>query len=46
MKKYNAIIFDFDGTLLDTPDDLTDAVNDALRQNGFLICFRSCRIMA
>ena len=35
MKKYKAIIFDLDGTLLDTLDDLTDAVNYALRQNGF-----------
>ena len=46
MKKYKAIIFDFDGSLLDTLVDLTDAVNDALRQYGFLICCRSCRIMA
>ncbi len=35
MKKYTAVIFDLDGTLLDTLDDLTDAVNYALLQNGF-----------
>lgn len=29
-----AIIFDLDGTLLDTLDDLSDATNWALRQNG------------
>lgn len=29
------IIFDMDGTLLDTLEDLTDAVNVALEQNGY-----------
>ena len=33
--KFEAILFDLDGTLLDTLDDLTDAVNYALRQEGF-----------
>lgn len=29
------VIFDMDGTLLDTLEDLTDAVNAALEQNGY-----------
>jgi len=32
MSKYNAIIWDMDGTLLDTLDDLTDSVNAALTE--------------
>ena len=33
--KYELVIFDLDGTLLDTLDDLTQAVNHALRLQGF-----------
>ncbi|MDD2215193.1 MAG: HAD family hydrolase [Eubacteriales bacterium] len=33
--KYNTIIFDLDGTLLDTLDDLTDSVNEVLKQEGY-----------
>jgi phosphoglycolate phosphatase len=33
--KYKAAIFDLDGTLLDTLEDLTDSVNEMLRQNNF-----------
>ena len=32
---YHAILFDLDGTLLDTLDDLADATNRALRTLGF-----------
>ena len=33
--KYDLVIFDLDGTLLDTLDDLAAAVNHALTANGF-----------
>ena len=33
--KYQALIFDLDGTLLDTLDDLADSVNYVLRTHGY-----------
>ncbi|MVX64488.1 HAD hydrolase-like protein [Clostridium chromiireducens] len=35
MKKYDTIIFDLDGTLLNTLEDLADSVNAVLRMYGF-----------
>lgn len=35
MSRYDAVIFDLDGTLLDTLDDLMDAVNYALARMGW-----------
>ena len=32
MDKFEAVVFDLDGTLLDTIEDLTDSVNAALQQ--------------
>jgi haloacid dehalogenase superfamily, subfamily IA, variant 1 with third motif having Dx(3-4)D or Dx(3-4)E len=41
MKKYDTVIFDLDGTLLNTLEDLTDSVNYALKLYGF-----PCRTIA
>ena len=35
MKKYHTVIFDLDGTLLNTLEDLADAVNAVLQENGY-----------
>lgn len=35
MGRYQAVLFDLDGTLLDTLDDLTDSVNVILKKYGF-----------
>lgn len=35
MKKFTAVIFDLDGTLLDTLEDLGDSVNRVLADHGF-----------
>ena len=35
MKQYKGIIFDLDGTLLDTLDDLKDSMNTVLKRHGF-----------
>ncbi len=35
MKRYQLAIFDLDGTILDTLDDLADSVNDALHACGY-----------
>ena len=37
MNKYSAVIFDMDGTLLDTLDDLGDCMNRVLHEEGFPI---------
>lgn len=38
MKQYQGVIFDLDGTLLDTLDDLTDSMNTILQEYGLPSC--------
>lgn len=33
--KYDTVVFDLDGTLMDTLEDLANAVNEILRRNGY-----------
>ena len=40
LMKYDTVIFDLDGTLLDTLDDLTDGVNHALTNFGYPLADR------
>ncbi|MBQ7896040.1 MAG: HAD family hydrolase [Oscillospiraceae bacterium] len=35
MSKYELVIFDLDGTILDTIEDIKDSTNHALREHGF-----------
>ena len=35
MRKYRLAVFDMDGTILDTLDDLRDSLNFALTENGY-----------
>ena len=39
-QRYEAVVFDLDGTLLNTLEDLTDAVNYAMEQNIMPLCTR------
>ena len=35
MKKYDVILFDLDGTLLDSLEDMKDSVNHVMRDFGY-----------
>ena len=35
MKQYHTVIFDLDGTLLNTLEDLTDSINWAMQKYGY-----------
>ena len=39
MKKYNTILFDLDGTLLDTIKDITNSINATLNKYNFNISY-------
>ena len=36
---YKAVIFDLDGTLLDTLSDLQNSINEALKKNSYDISY-------
>ena len=39
VKKYDAILFDLDGTLLDSLEDMKDSVNHVMREFGFPVAY-------
>ncbi|OXU15039.1 HAD family hydrolase [Sedimentisphaera salicampi] len=44
--QYDTVLFDLDGTLIDTVEDLGDTMNKALEQFGFAqITYEQCRVM-
>ena len=43
---YTTYLFDMDGTVLDTAQDLTDAVNYILEKYGYPVCTKPCVVAA